>query len=112
MIKCIMNHEKPVSTTLRRGRHERHEINKTTFNRSFWNSRSQSPDWECIVIETIFCVPKVGFGNEIMGVGFGNEKIGMDFGKEKKYANRNLIPSPSPNQEKGVKSLLARNDEG
>ncbi len=28
-----------------------------------------------------------------------------------KYANRNLIPSPSPNQEKGVKSLLVRNDE-
>ena len=71
--------EKPVFTTLRPGRREK---NKITFNRKLLDSHSQSPDWECIVIETLFSVPKEGFGNEINGVDFGNEINGVGFGNE------------------------------
>ncbi|MDP8227326.1 MAG: hypothetical protein P9L89_06790 [Candidatus Celaenobacter polaris] len=59
---------------------EKYEINKITLDRKFLNSRSKSPDWKCIIVETHFCVPKVGFGNEIKGVCFRNEIKGMCLG--------------------------------
>ena len=44
--------------------HEKREKNKMIFNRKLLDSHSQSPDWECTVIETFCCIPKVGFKNE------------------------------------------------
>ena len=80
-----MNHEKHPDTVVppygAGEKLESSEIIKIMFNRNIFNSHSQSPDWECIIIETHFCVPKEGFGNKLRGVGFGNKLRGVGFGR-------------------------------
>ena len=70
---------------------EKHEKNKMTLKRNFLISRSQSPDWECIVVETLFCVPKVGFGNEIKGVNLRNEMKCVGLGNKKKMIHQHEV---------------------
>ena len=74
-----MNHEKHPDTVVppygAGEKLESSEIIKIMFNRNIFNSHSQSPDWECIIIETHFCVPKEGFGNKLRGVGFGRYEL-------------------------------------
>ncbi|MBC8383614.1 MAG: hypothetical protein H8E22_07430 [Candidatus Cloacimonetes bacterium] len=74
-----MNHEKHPDTVVppygAGEKLESSEIIKIMFNRNIFNSHSQSPDWECIIIETHFCVPKEGFGNKLRGVGFGSYEL-------------------------------------